>query len=351
MKTLTKYIKNNKFNYIFIKKNYLTQEVNNVLNKYNLTLQELCYRIKNNIPLDEVFKCNYCGKKIVLRKKDKYYKKFCNCTCANSYRNKSQEFKNKRKQTWLNKYGVDFPVKLQTTQDKRKRTCMEKYGVNSPVKSKEVHNKIEATCLKKYGVKHYAQTKEYRNFVKANHNKLVEKAKVTCLKKYGVEHYSKTQEYKDKMKHYNTVIQQKIYDTKKVNNSFTKSKQEEKVYKLLLTKFTKEDIERQYKSKLYPFNCDFYIKSIDLYIEYNGNWTHGPELFNIDNVEHLKLLNYWKNKINELNFKGKKKDYFKIAIYVWTDLDVRKLKAFKDNNLNYKIFWNIKEVEDWISKI
>ena len=80
--------------------------------------------------------------------------------------------------------------------------------------------------------------------------------------------------------------------TLRKNNSYNKSKSEEKIYNLLLTKFNKSDIIRQYKSDLYPFACDFYIKSLDLYIEYNGHWTHGWYYdrclgsFNKDNLEH-----------------------------------------------------------------
>jgi hypothetical protein len=107
----------------------------------------------------------------------------------------------------------------------------------------------------------------------------------------------------------------------------------------LLTKFNKDDIERQYKSKLYPFACDFYIKSLDLYIEYNGNWTHGKESFDKDNLEHQSIVEAWKSKSTK---------FYKNAIYTWTDLDVRKLETFKKNNLNYKIFWNLEEVEDWL---
>ena len=40
-----------------------------------------------------------------------------------------------------------------------------------------------------------------------------------------------------------------------------------------------EDIIRQYKSDLYPFACDFYIPSLDLYIECNYHWTHGNKLY------------------------------------------------------------------------
>lgn len=38
-------------------------------------------------------------------------------------------------------------------------------------------------------------------------------------------------------------------------------------------------------------------------------------------------------------------------IYTWTDLDPRKLQTFKQNNLNYKIFYNLDEFLDWFETI
>ena len=64
--------------------------------------------------------------------------------------------------------------------------------------------------------------------------------------------------------------------TKMKNNSGTKSKSEDAFYKSL--KITFNDVVRQYYDKeRYPFNCDFYIPSIDLFIEYQGHPSHGIE--------------------------------------------------------------------------
>lgn len=53
------------------------------------------------------------------------------------------------------------------------------------------------------------------------------------------------------------------------------SKSEEMSYVLLVERFGANDILRQYKSEEYPFACDFYIKSRNIYIECNYCWTHG----------------------------------------------------------------------------
>ena len=56
----------------------------------------------------------------------------------------------------------------------------------------------------------------------------------------------------------------------KKNNSYGKSREEDNYYKQLLSIYSSEDIVRQYYDKeRYPFHCDFYIKSEDLFIEFN----------------------------------------------------------------------------------
>jgi len=322
-------------------------------------------------------------------------------TCLRKYNTtsyaKTKECRDKIKQTCLNKYGVDSYLKTQDYKDKYKQTCLEKYGTEYYSQSdqhrkymqdnkyliqqqRELTNlenfgkkhytqtddyikKSNQTCKDKYGVDYYSQTKEYKDKVKQtcldkfgatsfqkskkyklDVEKINEKQRKTNLERYGVENYTQTQEYRDFYKEHKAIILEKQWSTKKQNNTYNKSKFEEKTYQLLLTKFGKEDIIRQYKNELYPYQCDFYIKSLDLYIEYNGHWTHGKESFDKNNLEHLNILSSWQ-------VKSKKSKFFRTAIYVWTDLDARKLETFKKNKLNYKIFWNIEEVEDWIRKI
>lgn len=352
MKKLIKYIKTHKVILVtHIKLKYLTKEVKDVLSRYNLTLYELCYRLKRDISLDKVFRCNYCSTKVTFNC-DHGYPKFCSKKCAAKYNQSLDKVKIKAKQTCIDKYGVSSYTKTQECKDKIKQTCNVKYGVDNYMCSDEFRIKSKNTLLNKYHVDNPVKIQEVRD-----------KMKDTCMNKYGFDSYSKTQEYKNKCKNtclerYNTTsytktqeCQEKIYNTKKQNNTHNTSKPEDKVYNLLLTKFNKDDIIRHYKSRLYPFNCDFYIKPLNLYIEYNGYWTHGPESFSRNNTEHIKLLNDWKQRIKEKNFKGKNKKSYKDAIYTWTILDVKKLECFKKNKLNYKIFWTVGEVEDWLKEI
>lgn len=129
--------------------------------------------------------------------------------------------------------------------------------------------------------------------------------------------------------------------TKRKNKSFNTSKPEEDAFQKLVTLFGINDVIRQYNCSRYPFNCDFYIKSRDLYIECNYFWHHGGHWFNEKDEEDLKKLQKWRLH-NSKNYRK--------AIYVWTDLDIRKRNIAQQNNLNYIVFWRKEEFNDWISK-
>lgn len=128
--------------------------------------------------------------------------------------------------------------------------------------------------------------------------------------------------------------------TKRKNKTFKSSKKELEIYKLLKEKY--HDIIYQYTSIEYPFNCDFYIPSLKLYIEYNGIWTHGKHIFDCNSKEDIEKLNLWKEK-------SKTSKYYKIAIHTWTDLDIRKQEYVKQNNLNHIIFWNDNDVNNFLN--
>lgn len=125
-----------------------------------------------------------------------------------------------------------------------------------------------------------------------------------------------------------TIRQMKIKEniTKKKNGTYIKSIIEDKCYFVLESIFGSGNIIRQYTDDRYPYNCDFYIPSLDLFIEINGTWTHQNHPFS-SSAEDLSILENWSNRSDS--------DYYKNAIYTWTELDVNKEIAAKSNKLNY----------------
>ena len=142
----------------------------------------------------------------------------------------------------------------------------------------------------------------------------------------------------DKLKNHKCFVtdwesaKQKEYQTKKRNNTWNTSKPEEDYYKFLCEKYGKDNIIHQYRDKRYPFNCDFYIKSEDKFIELNYHWSHGEHLFDKTNSEDIALLENWKEK-------AKTSNYYRLAIEVWTVRDPLKIKILQQNNLNFEIIY------------
>lgn len=261
---------------------------------------------------------------------------------------KSEIFKQKSKDTCLQKYGVEYTGQIPEKIEKTHKACLEKYGVDSVFKVQKFRNQSLDTCIKKYA----SNEDDINSIVNIGQLKYVkDKIKNTCLEKYGVENPMQTQYYKNLISSIlsSNEIQEKIYNTKLLNNSFNISYQEDVCFDLLKEKYS--DCIRQYKSELYPFNCDFYIPSLDLYIEYNGSHYHHYHPFDINDYNDLNELNRLKEKAENSNaHKNGKKSQYDNIIYTWTILDLKKRNIAQQNNLNYIEFWNINEVKEWINK-
>lgn len=217
------------------------------------------------------------------------------------------------------------------------QTSLETYGVDWPTKSPDVKQKMIDVCQREHGVDFYFQTDEFK-----------EKSKASCLLEYGVEYYVQSDEYKHLYddEEFVSSKQEKMIKTKKQNGTLNTSKPEQHCLKALQAKFGIEDIETQYKSHLYPWHCDFYIKSIDFYIELNAHWTHGGHFFNQNDASDLGQA----EKLKQLGETTQKKSY-QIAYYVWTQLDPKKAATATANHLHYLVFWSEKEMVDWIDSV
>ena len=123
----------------------------------------------------------------------------------------------------------------------------------------------------------------------------------------------------------------KSFETKLRNGTFKKvdTEAEIELYNVLIKLFGEDDIIHPYRdNNRYPFNCDFYIKSVDLFIELNRYWTHGGRPFDPNDELCQNQLERWKEK-------AKTSKFYKNAIDTWTVRDVHKMSVARENNLNY----------------
>lgn len=272
------------------------------------SLQETLTRMKQSIDIHPL--CPVCGKPLIfIGRYNKLFSKYCSTKCKGI----SDERKSKYKKTCNERYGVDTPLASKELREIGKKTCIDKYGVDHPFRSEKIQQK-------------------YRE---------------TCANKYGVDWNSKTIEWKMAMKEIisSDYIQEKRYNTMKEHKSFNTSKDEEELYLYIKERFP--DVKRQYKDKeRYPYFCDFYIPSKDLFIEYNGHQSHGRHPFDPNSKEDKKKIEEWNKKYEN----GLHPMYMNM-ILTWTNRDVKKRKHAQNKNLNYKEIWSIEEGKECINSL
>lgn len=350
--------------------------VKNILNKFNIhehskEVNEACRQKHRRETCIELYGVDNATKSEIIKEKVK-------CTCQERYGAdnpfKSEEIKEKIKQTNLEKYGCENPSQAEEIKRKKEKTCKEHYGTNYFIQSEVGKEAIKKTCQEKYGYESTFQVpeikekifesnlKKYGNKCSLHGEEIAEKVKKTFKEKYGTEYYVQSNDFKEKYLNtcqtkYNVInvsqiqeVKDKKINTMRSNRTFNISQPEEDFYNNLIQLFSKEDIVRQYNTRLfensdrYPFACDFYIKSLDLFIELNLSWTHGFHEYNKDSLKDQQILNEWLEK-------SKTSEYYKNAIVVWTIRDPLKIKTAKENNLNYRMVYNLKKLNELLEEL
>lgn len=213
------------------------------------------------------------------------------------YGNPNYNNMEKNKKTKLLYYGNEN----YNNRDKCKKTCLEKYGKDNVSKVEYVSNKI-------------------RNKLKGHYTSPETKSKISSARMGS--HLS------DEM------LAQKIFNTNKTYH-------EKGLYKRHITKpeifvenflkqlFGEDHVFYNYVDLYrYPYKCDFYIDTEDLFIEVHAGWRHNIKPFDKNDEWCIDELNRMKTEV--INKPG-----YENAIYQWTDLDVKKLNCAINNNLNF----------------
>ena len=313
-------------------------------------------------------------------------KQTCIKRYGTEYVSQTPEVKEKIKQTNLERYGVEHSSQFIDVKKKIKQTNLERYGAECTLKTEQGKQKIQKTNLEKYGTKNAMQNSHIKekmmNTWKNRHGgigwaveKILEKTKQTtlerygvensfqskevrelwkqnCLKKYGVDSPTKTPEYRraNSIRMRSSEVQKKIHETKKRNGTYKKkSSSEQRCFELLQYVYPDVNDTRDPDTR-YPFKVDFYIPSLDLFIEYQGHQSHGKRPYDPTNPKHLELVETWTKKSKEINIHGKPKKLYANMVETWTIRDPKKRQWAKNYNLNWLEFFTVKELEDWLAK-
>lgn len=166
------------------------------------------------------------------------------------------------------------------------------------------------------------------------------KVATTNLSKYGsISPFGCSSVQSKSMKSRSNVIQNAILAYKKTGvidrSIFKQSTAEYTVFLKLVSKFGVDDVVYQYGfhpyDARYPFACDFYIKSLDLFIELNGYYGHGGHWYDCNNHDDVLRATHWLNSGKSRNLKSYR---------IWTEDDVDRRHIASQNKLKYLVFWD-----------
>lgn len=241
------------------------------------------------------------------------------------------------------KYGGNSAFCDPAVVDKANRTRIRRYGAACPFSCDVIADKAKASCMLRYGTEYALQNPAVRKV-----------AENTCFAKYGVSHplkcpdiFRRTKDTLFVRRHVHNPMHdslgvQHCVESKRRNGTFSTSSCEELAFQYLCVYFGESDVVRQYQSGVYPYCCDFYVKSLDAYVELNVHWTHGHHWFDAENADDLALVRRWENKCTK---------FYQNAVHVWCDSDVRKRRCAAIHDLNYAVFWrqDLQDFCDWLS--
>lgn len=226
--------------------------------------------------------------------------------------------------------------------------------INKGYSIKELANQLN--CSKR-AVEHFLWDNKITKTHEQTHQTSLRKIK----EKYGVNNVSKLQEIKEKKRltnlkrsGYDWPLQDPEYRKmmwakQKENGTTNTSKPEDKIAAIIMQ--THPDVLRNHATSQYPFHCDFYIPELDLYIEYQGDPSHGKEPYDASNPKHQKILETWQQKAHDVEVKTGKQSRYSSFIDTWTRRDPLKRQTVVANHLNWYEFFTFKEFLDWFNSL
>lgn len=220
--------------------------------KYNQPLTVRVEDLPRKSFIDVEVLCDNCNKVICTPSYMNYLnsiEKFGNYVCKNCA-------SVHRTETFMNKYGVNCPAKLESVLEKMTNTMIAHYGVSYPSQSVELREKAVQTWQQNYGVGNPAKNDEVKK-------KIVQ----TCQENFGTNHPAQSPEVREKMS-----------KTLYANSSQKVSRQQRYINNL-------------YQGILnFPvkyYNVDIYLPEDNLTIEYDGGFHLGNVVTGRETIEEF----------------------------------------------------------------
>ena len=96
------------------------------------------------------------------------------------------------------------------------------------------------------------------------------------------------------------------------------------------------------ESGQYPYECDFYLKDTNTFIEINGTGLHDTHIFDPNNKKDIEQLEYIKSRTDS--------SWYQSKLRIWLK-DKEKYDTAIKNKLNYYILWNTNDIDNFCNKL
>lgn len=237
-----------------------------IIRKHNMTVQQY-YDTYLKKEYDGI--CLYCGNPTKFVGVKRGYNKYCCNKCSQL----SDITKHKKKQTCLERFGVENSFQSQEKRIKIKNTMLQRYGVDSSLKLKHVRAKtIEAIASSVVVLKiRQSFLATIRNYEKQHNCTWLH----DLVKQHGQGILSLNLDRLVLHKHAVFIPNYEINKILQYKQSLQSSK-EFLLYKKI-QEFYNGKIIQHNRTIIAPYELDIYIPSLKLAIEYNGTYWHSTE--------------------------------------------------------------------------
>lgn len=182
----------------YIQKYFTPQELAYLKSCFGKTISEKYYCLKYDIT--EQPKCPCCGKPLKFNSFKEGYHKFCSPSCRSKSTIFTEESKQKRRETNIERFGcIGGAWCSPKVRETVKKTNNEKYGSDSPFSNSAVRQKSNETINAKYGSLTNAHKELHPDGFGFGNKESLEKQQNTMMDKYGVDNYNKLDSAKHAM--------------------------------------------------------------------------------------------------------------------------------------------------------
>lgn len=110
---------------------------------------------------------------------------------------------------------------------------------------------------------------------------------------------------------------------------------EKEAFDMLVSRFGRKDVFYQYGlhplDKRYPYPCDFYIKSLDLFIEFHFHYSHGRHWYDENNHDDQLRVKHLLESDNITSIK---------SVQTWCVKDIEKREKARSSGIKYLVFFD-----------